>query len=218
MIKFITGLMGSGKTEKAIKVNQIKKVIKDYLQIIDQEFIFMVASGCCDIGEAHVVISSRNGDEIISHTTSLDNRRKWTQKIIKNPQINFIFIIDEAQFLSEEDMNWIWSLDLHPNTEVYLFGLMTDFRGDLFPIIPTILRYSESIEYLPKVCDVCGEKLAFTNIRYDLDDTVTNDGDVTFFDKDFYKTVCKKCYARLWEEKYEAGNQGETAEFERPDS
>ena len=74
-------------------------------------------------------------------------------------------LVDEAQFLSPEQ---VWQL-AHVadvlSVPVVCYGLRTDFRGDLFPGSATLLGIADSFVELKAVCH-CGRK-ATMNLRVD---------------------------------------------------
>jgi thymidine kinase len=69
--------------------------------------------------------------------------------------------IDEAQFLDEEIVPIVQSL-ADKGIRVILAGLDTDFRGEPFNSMPTLMATAEQVEKLQAICMVCGEPASRT--------------------------------------------------------
>ncbi len=76
-------------------------------------------------------------------------------------------LIDEAQFLSSEQVRQIHKAVHQLGVPVLCYGLRTDFRGQPFAGSTMLLALAESLEEIKNVCS-CGRK-ATMNIRCDAD-------------------------------------------------
>lgn len=74
-------------------------------------------------------------------------------------------LVDEAQFLSREQVLQLARLADEANIPVVTYGLRTDFRGDLFPGSAVLLGIADALVELKGVCE-CGRK-ATMNLRVD---------------------------------------------------
>jgi thymidine kinase len=72
-------------------------------------------------------------------------------------------LVDEAQFLSEEQVLQLCSIVDDLDVPVIAYGLRADFRGELFPGSKVLLAFSDSIEEIKTIC-WCGKK-AIMNTR-----------------------------------------------------
>ena len=99
--------------------------------------------------------------------------------------------VDEAQFLSEEQ---VWQLaravdDL--KVPVMCFGLRVDFRGELFPGSATLLALADEMREVRTICH-CGKKATMV-IRQDEDGSVLKDGaQVQIGGNATYTSLCRK--------------------------
>ncbi len=74
-------------------------------------------------------------------------------------------LVDEAQFLSERQVDQLTRLVDRHGIPVLCYGLRTDFRGDLFPGSARLLAVADTLVELKSVC-TCGRK-ATMNLRID---------------------------------------------------
>ena len=74
-------------------------------------------------------------------------------------------LVDEAQFLSERQVDQLAALADGHGIPVLCYGLRTDFRGALFPGSARLLALADSLVEIKSVCE-CGRK-ATMNLRVD---------------------------------------------------
>ena len=99
-------------------------------------------------------------------------------------------IVDEAQFLSKEDVDYLtWVVDLW-NVPVICYGLRADFKGELFPGSQALLATADVIEEIKTIC-WCGKKATF-NARFDEHRRVLKEGaQVVLGANDKYIGLCR---------------------------
>ncbi len=120
--------------------------------------------------------------EVINQETSLIG-------IIENKEVNCI-IIDEAQFLSRDQVLQICGIVDDRNIPVIAYGLRSDFKGDLFPGSEALLSLADSIEELKTIC-WCGKK-AIMNTRL-LNGRPTYEGEqIQIGGNESYISLCRK--------------------------
>lgn len=102
-------------------------------------------------------------------------------------------LVDEAQFLTNVRVSLLRTLaDL--GTEVYCYGLKTDFKGELFEGSKRLLELADVIEEIPVICKHCTNKAIF-NMRIDKDGKKVIEGDVVQIGGDeSYAGVCSQRY------------------------
>ena len=66
-------------------------------------------------------------------------------------------LVDEAQFLSPEQVRQLARVVDEANIPVMCYGLRTDFRGELFPGSAGLLAWADSLAELKTIC-CCGRK------------------------------------------------------------
>lgn len=100
-------------------------------------------------------------------------------------------LIDEAQFLTKEQVWQAASLADKAGIPVVCYGLRTDFQGELFPGSAALLGIADSLVELKGVCD-CGRK-ATMNLRVDETGKAVVDGAQTEIGgDDRYVAMCRK--------------------------
>lgn len=161
---FYYGTMGAGKSALAInKANEFKsKGVNIYIYIPNS----MVFSE----------ISSRNGNHIEVSKINL-------KEVPKNTTL----IIDEAQFLSNDELELIKEL-LHNNVTIFCFGLLTTFEKNLFDASKSLLEIASVIREIQMNCENCNESRAIYNFRS------SSDNKLVSLRKDQYMALCPKCF------------------------
>lgn len=104
-------------------------------------------------------------------------------------------IVDEAQFLTREEVRYLAHLVDDCEITVLCYGLRADFRGELFPGSYELLVMADKLEEVKTVC-WCGSKATF-NARFDEDGRVLREGEqVVLGANDKYIGLCRKHWAR----------------------
>lgn len=104
---------------------------------------------------------------------------------------NACVIVDEAQFLSKEDVLYLVHLVDECGIPVICYGLRADFKGDLFPGSRELLVMADKIEEVKTVC-WCGRKATF-NARFDKTGRVLRHGaQVELGANDRYIGLCRR--------------------------
>ena len=109
-------------------------------------------------------------------------------------------IVDEAQFLTIEQVYDLFKIAVLKDIPVICYGLRTDFNADGFPGSSRLLELAHSIEELKTICS-CGKK-ATMNLRY-VNNVPEFFGEQVVIDDDKkirYDSKCPKCYLELKEE------------------
>lgn len=101
-------------------------------------------------------------------------------------------IIDEAQFMSVEQVGLMATVVDQFNISVICYGLRTDFTGHLFAGSKRLMELADVIEEIPTIC-WCGKKAHF-NARI-LNGQVVRDGEqIVMGGNDTYMSLCRKHY------------------------
>lgn len=103
-------------------------------------------------------------------------------------------LVDEAQFLSVEQVDQAMSIVLNLDIPVICYGLRTDFLTNGFPGSTRLLQIAHTIEEMKTICR-CGRKSIY-NARY-VDGKFTDKGEQIAIDgkkKVTYISMCGKCY------------------------
>jgi thymidine kinase len=112
----------------------------------------------------------------------------------KNPHC---VLVDEAQFLSPEQVDDLFRIVVDQGIPVIAYGLRTDFRTRLFPGSQRLFELAHSIEELKTICR-CGKK-AILNARF-IEGKFVSEGSQVAIDESqgvSYEAKCGTCYRAL---------------------
>lgn len=106
-------------------------------------------------------------------------------------------LIDEAQFLTEEQVDQLSDAVDNLDVDIACFGLRTDFMSRMFPGSKRLFELADDIEEIKSTCP-CGERKTSVNARFDSDNNIVTDGEqVLVGGDDKYTALCRKCWKRL---------------------
>lgn len=105
-----------------------------------------------------------------------------------------VLFVDEAQFLTREDVLILCNIADQKDIEVFLYGLKTDVNGNLFEGVKHIFALADDFREIETKCEIEGCNCnAVAHIRYidgvrivDGDSVAIETGNVT------YRSVCRK--------------------------
>ncbi len=103
-------------------------------------------------------------------------------------------MVDEAQFLTPEQVWQLARVTDRLNVPVMCYGLRTDFRGHLFPGSSELLAIADVLREIRTIC-YCGAKATMV-VRKGADGRVQVAGDQVSIEKSVYVSLCR----RHWEE------------------
>lgn len=185
---FYYGAMGCSKTanalmtrfqyiDKGLKVWLIKPELdtRDDIHHEDGTITSLVKSRVGISGEATVI--------------------KSDQDIIP-PSGTELIICDEAQFLSEFQVDELKAITEVWDIPVYCYGLRTDFRTKLFPGSKRLFELASNVIQLESICS-CG-KPAIINARFNgKGKIVTAGSQIEIGGDERYKALCYSCWKNL---------------------
>ena len=107
-------------------------------------------------------------------------------------------LVDEAQFLSAEEVDMLSDLVDFYEIPVLCYGLRTDFRNCLFEGSRRLMEIADVIEEVPTVC-WCGKR-AQCNTRYSGGKIVREGEQIMLGSNESYVALCRKHYkeGKLW--------------------
>ena len=180
---FKYGAMGSSKTAQAL-------ITKYNYEENDLQVWLLKPSA--DTRDGETVLRSRIGlqspVEVVGPETDLyrlftDTRRGRCD----------VIIVDECQFLSEDQIDQLRAVVNDFGIPVMCFGLRTDFRTRLFPGSRRLMEVADTIQEIKTICD-CGAK-ATVNARIGADGHIITEGAQVFLGgNDAYIAMCHNCY------------------------
>lgn len=106
--------------------------------------------------------------------------------------------VDEAQFLTQGQVDQLARVcdDLH--APVLCYGLRTDFQGRMFEGAAALLALADDLREVRTIC-FCGRK-ATMNLRTDATGAPVREGDQVRVDKTGYIALCRKHFREAMEE------------------
>jgi thymidine kinase len=118
-------------------------------------------------------------------------------------ELSCVFV-DEAQFLTRDQVWQLARVADRLNVPVMCFGLRTDFQGKLFPGSSELLAIADTLREIRTICH-CGAKATMV-VRRDPDGSALIEGDQVAIEKSVYVSLCRK----HWEE--ETGRISKTSD------
>ena len=148
-----------------------------------------------DTREKRNVIHSRIGIERecrwIYHDTDLFGEvRAIFEETLSVPEW---ILIDEAQFLSEQQVDQLARVVDDYGSNVVCYGLRTDFQSKMFPGSQRLFEIADTIDEIKSTCS-CGRK-TIINARIDSRGNIVTDGNqVEIGGDDRYVALCRRCW------------------------
>ena len=188
---FKYGAMGSSKTAQALmcRFNYLQKGFEVYLfkPVVDtrgeENGIPLVKSRIGLKSECIEFEKDENFFDICKRYDILHERR--------------VIIIDEAQFLTREQVEQL--KDISQSIPVLCYGLLTNFKTELFEGSKRLVEIADSLNEIKSVCK-CGRK-ATINARI-VNGKICVDGEELLIGDETYEGMCYRCFKqRLEKEK-----------------
>jgi len=141
---------------------------------------------------AKPAIDTRDGEHIIKSRCGLESDCVLFHEITDDMLSDYsCVIVDEAQFLTKEQVKFIVHMVDDLNIPVVCYGLRADFKGDLFEGSACLLAWADTIEEVKTIC-WCGKKATY-NARFDSNGKVVKTGaQVVIGANDKYIGLCRK--------------------------
>lgn len=156
---------------------------------------FLVIKSRIDTRDGEDIIHSRAlGDRVCTGIQSSDNIFKIISEKIADEKIYYKWIlVDEAQFLTEHQVDELSDVVDKLEINVICYGLRSDFKTKLFPGSKRLFEIADTIEEIKSTCS-CGKKTTY-NARIDSDGNIITTGkQVEIGGEDKYISMCRKCY------------------------
>ena len=171
---FRYGAMGSSKTANAVMVQ------------------YNYRERGCEVLMLNPKLENRDGATIVRSRCGLEAQCRFVEDLdsISLDGISCV-IVDEAHFLTREEVMYLVHLVDDCGIPVMCYGLRADFRGELFPGSYELLVMADKLEEVKTIC-WCGKKAAF-NARFDANGKVLKEGEqVVLGANDQYIGLCRR--------------------------
>lgn len=167
------GAMGSSKTANAIMVQ--------YNYTERGQKVLMVKPR----------LDTRDGERTVKSRSGLETECAFAEELpdIDVSQYDCV-IVDEAQFLTQEQVKLLVHIVDDLNVPVIAYGLRADFQGNFFEGSKWLMAWADTIEEVKTIC-WCGRK-ATCNARV-IDGRVVREGDqILLGGNSQYVSLCRK--------------------------
>lgn len=150
------------------------------------------------------IIDTRDNKNVIKSRIGIERECRWiyhdtdlyqlAQELFEeNMSVIEWFLIDEAQFLTPEQVDQLARIVDDYGSNVVCYGLRTDFKSNMFEGSRRLFEIADSIEEIKSTC-TCGRK-TIINARIDSNGDFVEDGaQVEIGGDDRYIAVCRKCW------------------------
>jgi len=143
-------------------------------------------------------VDTRDGVHIIRSRMGLEEECITLHELIKNYTKEELkkyecIIVDEAQFATAEQIDYLSDLVDDFNIPVMCYGLRCDFQNHFFEGSKRLMEIADTIQEVKTVC-WCGKK-ALCNLRYNEEGKAVKVGEqIVLGANDKYVSVCRKHY------------------------
>lgn len=167
------GAMGSSKTANAIMVR--------YNYMERGQKVLMVKPK----------IDTRDGDRTIRSRSGLECECVFAEELHTMNLLDYhCVIVDEAQFLNKQQVEYLVHIVDNLNIPVIAYGLRADFKGEFFEGSLWLMAWADSIEEVKTIC-WCGKK-AITNARVVNGKVVKHGEQIVLGGSESYVALCRK--------------------------
>lgn len=161
------------------------------------------------------VVDTREKDNVIKSRIGIERRCEWIYRDTdlyqfamemyeRDMTVVDWFLIDEAQFLSEAQVDQLSRIVDDFGSNVICYGLRTDFQSHLFEGSRRLFEIADTIDEIKSTCN-CGRK-TIVNARIDQKGEIVDVGaQVEIGGDDRYIAVCRKCWRNRRIEKSRRG-------------
>lgn len=183
-LKFYYGAMGCGKT---------RRMQGDYYSKKEDGFEVIVLKPSIDTkGDTKTLARDGGTVDATFLVGKGDNIYFEITKYLMEHNLDFI-LVDEAQFLGEEQVDQLTKIVDILGITVICYGLRTDFKGKLFEGSRRLFEVSDVAKGIYRQCSCGNEKI--NNMRLENGNPVF-EGEQVAIDgvEATYEAVCRKCY------------------------
>lgn len=177
VVEVIVGSMFSGKTDELIRRLRRATIAKQKVQVfkpaIDNRY--SEAKVTSHAGSEFDALPIQSAKEILAHLDADTT----------------VVAVDEAQFF-DPDINQIVQRMADSGLRVIVAGLDTDFRGEPFGPMPTLMAQAERVDKVHAICMKCAEEASRTQRLLDGKPAHYNDPIVVIGASELYEARCRK--------------------------
>jgi thymidine kinase len=196
-LHFIHGVMASSKSLRLLATAH---------DFDEKNIPILVIKPSADTRDGEDIIKSRAGLE--RECVSVDSNINLFELVGKVNRVKMAslqegikwVLVDECQFLTEEQVDQLSDIVDFMDIDVICYGLRTDFKSKLFPASKRLFELADGIEEIKSTCQ-CGKK-ASINARFSPEGNIITEGSqILVGGDDLYRAICRKCWKNLIKEK-----------------
>lgn len=178
-VEVISGCMFAGKTEELIRRIKVLEFAKQKILVFKPRI---------DNRYSETKVASHAGSMVES--ILIDKASDILEHVTKDVEV---VAIDEVQFL-DEDIIEVTDILAKQGIRVMCAGLDTDFRGQPFGVMPTLLTKAEFVTKLTAVCVKCGAPATRTQRIVNGVPAKWDDPTIVVGAKEAYEARCRHCH------------------------
>jgi thymidine kinase len=177
VVEVIVGSMFSGKTDELIRRLRRATIAKQKVQVFKpaMDNRYAEAKVISHAGSDFDALPIQSATEILEHL---------------DPDTTVV-AVDEAQFFDTEITQIIQQM-ADDGLRVIVAGLDTDFRGEPFGPMPTLMAQAEQVDKLHAICMVCAEEASRTQRLLNGKPAHYDDPVVVIGASELYEARCRK--------------------------
>lgn len=190
-LRFLYSTMNSGKTLRLLTMAH---------NFEENNIPFIVLKPSEDTRDGDGIIKSRVGLErecvMVNNEMNIFKAIEEYDSILQSQfsKLDWI-LVDESQFLTEEQVDQLANVVDKLGIDVMCFGLRTDFQSKMFEGSKRLMELADDIEELKSRCS-CGRK-TIINARFDSNgEIVLNGGQIMVGGNESYTPLCRECYQK----------------------
>ena len=142
-------------------------------------------------------VTSRIGIESEATTFRTDTDLLEVVEEIRAEKPLHCVLIDEAQFLTRDQVFQLSEVTDELNIPVLAYGLRTDFQGEPFEGSKYLLSWADNLKELKAICD-CGSKATMVLRMDENGNAVTQGSQVEIGGNDRYVSMCRKHFKEAY--------------------
>ena len=117
----------------------------------------------------------------------------------KNNEVSVdCLLIDEAQFLTKEQVTQLGMIVDKLDIPVLAFGIRTDFQGNLFPGSSALLGLADELKEIKTICH-CGKKATMVVRKSASNKPIKDGSQIQIGGNDLYESLCRVHWRQLME-------------------
>lgn len=203
MLFFEYGAMSAGKSEALIKEYTLLKNNGEHVLVWNSE-----------LDERRKgYVSSRNEElediqaSLYKSTTNLFTKffielakRNWQISDSKDSSEHTFLFVDEAQFLTAQQVDQLSILAEYEDVDIKCYGLRTDFKGNLFEGSKRLFEVADDSFSIETECRRCKERPAIFNARFYHRKLCNSESSQIMIDNDEkieYVPLCRTCFLTI---------------------